>query len=61
MRYLAENFDFTANIKAYILELAILLAEVVKWQTRWTQNPVVEIPCGFKSRLRHQIKDLDTD
>ena len=23
-------------------------------QTRWTQNPLVAIPCGFKSRHRHQ-------
>lgn len=25
------------------------------WQTRRTQNPVVAIPCGFKSHFRHQI------
>ena len=25
-------------------------------QTRWTQNPLVAIPCGFKSRHRHQTK-----
>ena len=24
------------------------------WQTRRTQNPMVAIPCGFKSHLRHQ-------
>ena len=29
-------------------------AEVVEWQTRRTQNPLVVIPCGFKSHLRHQ-------
>ena len=29
-------------------------AEVVEWQTRRTQNPLVAIPCGFKSHLRHQ-------
>ena len=33
-------------------------AEVVEWQTRRTQNPLVVIPCGFKSHLRHQeIRD----
>ena len=31
-------------------------AEVVEWQTRRTQNPLVVIPCGFKSHLRHQAK-----
>ena len=25
------------------------------WQTRWTQNPLVAIPCGFKSRHRHHV------
>ena len=29
-------------------------AEVVEWQTRRTQNPLIAISCGFKSRLRHQ-------
>lgn len=29
-------------------------AEVVEWQTRRFQKPVGEIPCEFKSRLRHQ-------
>ena len=29
-------------------------AEVVEWQTRWTQNPLLETTCGFKSHLRHQ-------
>lgn len=24
------------------------------WQTRWTQNPLPERACGFKSRSRHQ-------
>ena len=24
------------------------------WQTRWTQNPVVVIPCGFDSHHLHQ-------
>ena len=24
------------------------------WQTRWTQNPVVVIPCRFDSDQRHQ-------
>ena len=28
-------------------------AEVVEWQTRWLQVPVVAIPCGFKSHLLH--------
>ena len=32
------------------------LAEVMEWQTWRTQNPLVAIPCGFKSRLRHHIK-----
>ena len=26
------------------------------WQTRWTQNPVVVIPCGFDSHHLHQNK-----
>ena len=30
------------------------LAEVVEWQTRRTQNPLMATSCGFKSRLRHQ-------
>ena len=29
-------------------------AEVVEWQTRRTQNPLLATTCGFKSRLRHQ-------
>ncbi len=29
-------------------------AEVVEWQTLWTQNPLFERTCGFESRLRHQ-------
>lgn len=29
-------------------------AGVVEWQTRGTQNPLVAIPCGFKSHHRHQ-------
>ena len=36
-------------------------AEVVKWQTRWTQNPVGATQCGFKSRLRHQRKAIRTE
>ncbi len=28
-------------------------AGVAKWQTRWTQNPVSAMTCGFKSLLRH--------
>jgi mannose-6-phosphate isomerase-like protein (cupin superfamily) len=31
------------------------VAGVAKWQTRRTQNPVVAIPCGFKSLLRHPM------
>ena len=27
------------------------------WQTRWTQNPLVATPCGFKSRHRQKIKE----
>ena len=27
------------------------------WQTRWTQNPVVVIPCGFDSHHLHQTKN----
>ena len=26
------------------------------WQTRWTQNPVVVIPCGFNSHHQHQTR-----
>ena len=37
--------------------LKIAYAEVVEWQTRRTQNPMVAIPCGFKSHLRHQKKE----
>ena len=31
-------------------------AEVVEWQTRRTQNPLLVTTCGFKFHLRHQIK-----
>ncbi len=31
------------------------------WQTRWTQNPVVAIPCGFDSRLRHHTNYIIDD
>ena len=34
--------------------IKLLKAEVVEWQTRWTQNPLLETTCGFKSHLRHQ-------
>ncbi len=30
---------------------------MVEWQTRRTQNPLMATSCGFKSRLRHQIKN----
>ncbi len=33
--------------------IRIVLAEVVEWQTRRLQVPVVAIPCGFKSHLPH--------
>ena len=39
---------------SYIIS-KLSIAEVVEWQTRRTQNPLVVIPCGFKSHLRHQI------
>ena len=29
---------------------------MVEWQTRRTQNPLVAIPCGFKSHHRHQTE-----
>ena len=32
-------------------------AGVAEWQTRWTQNPVGAIQCGFKSHLRY-FEDL---
>ncbi len=35
-------------------------AEVVEWQTRRTQNPLLETTCGFKSHLRHQEKPEET-
>jgi hypothetical protein len=28
------------------------------WQTRRTQNPVGETPCGFESHLRHWARDV---
>ncbi len=37
------------------------IAEVVEWQTRRLQVPVVAIPCGFKSHLPHygkMVKEL---
>ena len=30
----------------------------MKWQTRWTQNPVPARACRFESDLRHQSTDL---
>ena len=30
------------------------------WQTRWTQNPLVAIPCGFDPRHRHQTNIIRT-
>ena len=30
------------------------------WQTCWTQNPVVAIPCGFDPRHRHQTVQIRT-
>ena len=35
-------------------DIVISQAEVVEWQTRWTQNPLLATTCGFKSHLRHQ-------
>ena len=32
-----------------------MCAGLSEWQTRWTQNPLVAIPCGFKSRGRHSL------
>ena len=29
-------------------------AQVVKWFTRWTQNPLAERPCEFDSRPGHK-------
>lgn len=40
------------------ISLIAIYAEVVKWQTRWTQNPVWATMCGFKSRLRHHNKKV---
>ena len=37
------------------------LAEVVEWQTRRTQNPLMATSCGFKSRLRHQYNKNRTE
>ncbi len=31
---------------------------MVEWQTRRTQNPVVAIPCGFESHLRHHFNGV---
>ena len=30
------------------------------WQTRWTQNPVVAIPCRFDPDQRHQKRAIQT-
>src|SRR5450759_111342 len=35
------------------------LAGVVEWQTRSTQNALLERACGFKSRPRHRTSALD--
>lgn len=35
-------------------------AGLSEWQTRWTQNPLVAIPCGFKSRGRHSLAGAKT-
>ena len=42
--------------QSYIIKRLSTLAEVVEWQTRRTQNPLVAIPCGFKSHHRHQTR-----
>ena len=34
--------------------LSRLIAGVVEWQTRRTQNPMLETTCGFKSHHQHQ-------
>ena len=36
-----------------IIKLSIELLVWWNWQTRWTQNPVVVIPCGFNSHHQH--------
>jgi hypothetical protein len=36
--------------------LKLLIAGVVKWQTRRTQNPVRATLCGFDSHHRHHLK-----
>ncbi len=43
-------------IAAFCAILCRLLAGVVKWQTRRTQNPMLETTCGFKSHRQHQKK-----
>src|SRR5262245_47671072 len=35
------------------------LAEVAEWQTRRSQKPLGATPCGFDSRLRHQLARRD--
>ena len=47
-------FDFAKNASMSAF------AGVAKWQTRWTQNPVVATPCGFNSLLRHQFGKAKT-
>ncbi len=39
-----------------IIRLLKIEAEVVEWQTRRTQNPLMVTSCGFKSHLRHQTE-----
>ena len=32
-------------------------AAMAEWQTQWTQNPSPSKACGFKSRLRHFLRE----
>ena len=40
--------------------ISVLRAGVVEWQTRRTQNPLVAIPCRFKSDHRHHTTIIRT-
>ena len=56
--FLQKYQKFCCQIANFVLLSLGNRAEVVEWQTRRTQNPLLATTCGFKSRLRHQTKAL---
>ena len=44
-----ERYERTDTVKC---------AGVVEWQTRRTQNPMLETTCGFKSHHQHQCASV---